>query len=82
MSELSFPGIALGLEVRSARSTRRMSTRELGDRIGVSASLVSQIERAQTRPSVATLVALAVELELSLDAAFGIEPDPSRTPPE
>lgn len=76
MSEPSAPEVVLGLEVRSARWTRRLSVRELGARIGVSGSLVSQIERGQTRPSLATLVALAVELELSLDATFGLQPRP------
>lgn len=73
------PGVAFGLEVRSARSTRRLSLRELGDRVGVSPSLVSQIERGLTRPSLATLVALAVELELSLDATFGLRPGADTT---
>jgi transcriptional regulator with XRE-family HTH domain len=74
---MSSPGIALGLEVRRARSARGLSLRGLGDRIGVSPSLVSQIERDQVRPSLGTLVALAVELELSLDATFGLRPTPS-----
>lgn len=64
--------IALGLTVRDARARRRLSLRALGDRIGVSPSLVSQIERGQIRPSLTTLVALAVELDLSLDATFGL----------
>lgn len=79
MSQSGPPGVALGREVHNARSARRLSLRELGGRIGVSPSLVSQIERGQTRPSLTTLVALAVELELSLDATFGLQPVASAT---
>lgn len=53
--------------LRQARTARGISVRALAGRIGVSPSLISQIETAKVRPSVNTLYALAVELELSVD---------------
>ena len=47
-----------------------MSIRTLARRIGVSPSLVSQIETGKVNPSVGTLVAITTELELSLDVLF------------
>ena len=44
--------------------------RELARRIGVSASLISQVETGRAQPSVTTLMALVTELELSLDSLF------------
>jgi len=53
--------------IRAARKSKSMSLRELGRRIGVSASLLSQIENGHSDPSVSTLYALVSALELSLD---------------
>lgn len=62
-------------EVRRALVERRqalgMSMSELARQIGVSPSMVSQIERGQTLPSVATLFALAAALGATVDAFFG-----------
>jgi transcriptional regulator with XRE-family HTH domain len=48
--------------------------RELGDRVGLSASLLSQIERGKSEPSVSSLYALVKELGVSLDALLGSTP--------
>jgi transcriptional regulator with XRE-family HTH domain len=58
---------SLGRHLRAARKARSMSLRALASRIGVSASLISQIETGKVQPSVTTLHALAMELSLSLD---------------
>ena len=47
-----------------------MSLRELARRVGVSASLVSQIEHNRVKPSVGTLYSVANELGLLLDDLF------------
>jgi transcriptional regulator with XRE-family HTH domain len=47
-----------------------MGLRELARRVGVSASLVSQIERNRVKPSVGTLYSIASELGLLLDDLF------------
>ena len=44
-----------------------LSLRELADRLGVSPSLISQIERGRANPSVSTLYALVAALDVSLD---------------
>jgi transcriptional regulator with XRE-family HTH domain/mannose-6-phosphate isomerase-like protein (cupin superfamily) len=61
------PGTGLGPRLRLAREERRLSVRELARRIGCSASLISQIERGVSVPSVGVLYSLASELESSLD---------------
>src|ERR1700735_206410 len=69
------PGTGLGPRLRLAREQRQLSVRELARRIGCSASLVSQIERGISVPSVGVLYSLATELDSSLDhLLFGAEP--------
>ncbi|HLI42746.1 MAG TPA: XRE family transcriptional regulator [Streptosporangiaceae bacterium] len=57
----------MGPRLRLAREQRGLSVRELARRIGCSASLVSQIERGVSAPSVGVLYSLATELGSSLD---------------
>jgi transcriptional regulator with XRE-family HTH domain len=57
----------MGERLRLARQARRLSLRVLADRLGVSPSLISQIETGRANPSVSTLYALADELDMSLD---------------
>jgi mannose-6-phosphate isomerase-like protein (cupin superfamily)/DNA-binding XRE family transcriptional regulator len=73
------PETGLGPRLRLAREQRPLSVRELARRIGCSASLISQIERGVSVPSVGVLYSLATELDTSLDhLLFGAEP---RRPP-
>ena len=68
------PGTGLGPRLRLAREQRQLSVRELARRIGCSASLISQIERGVSVPSVGVLYSLATELDSSLDhLLFGAE---------
>jgi mannose-6-phosphate isomerase-like protein (cupin superfamily)/DNA-binding XRE family transcriptional regulator len=60
-------GAGLGARLRLAREGRRLSVREVARRIGCSASLISQIERGVSAPSVGVLYSLATELGSSLD---------------
>jgi transcriptional regulator with XRE-family HTH domain len=53
--------------LRQARVSKDMTLRALAARIGVSPSLISQIETGKVKPSVNTLYALAVELDVSVD---------------
>jgi transcriptional regulator with XRE-family HTH domain len=57
----------MGERLRAARTARRLSLRELAGRLGVSPSLISQIETGRANPSVSTLYAIATELDVSLD---------------
>jgi mannose-6-phosphate isomerase-like protein (cupin superfamily)/DNA-binding XRE family transcriptional regulator len=69
------PGTGLGPRLRVAREQWELSVRELARRIGCSASLISQIERGVSVPSVGVLYSLATELDTSLDhLLFGAEP--------
>jgi mannose-6-phosphate isomerase-like protein (cupin superfamily)/DNA-binding XRE family transcriptional regulator len=69
------PETGLGPRLRLAREQRQLSVRELARRIGCSASLISQIERGVSVPSVGVLYSLATELDTSLDhLLFGAEP--------
>jgi transcriptional regulator with XRE-family HTH domain len=67
----------LGARLRDGRHTRGLSVRALAKAVGVSPSLISQIERGKANPSVGTLYAIVQELEISLDELFA---DGSRTP--
>jgi quercetin dioxygenase-like cupin family protein/DNA-binding XRE family transcriptional regulator len=61
------PGTGLGPRLRLVRESRAISVRELARRVGCSASLISQVERGLSVPSVGVLYALASELDCSLD---------------
>lgn len=60
----------LGLRLREARAARKMSVRALGEAVGVSASMISQIETGKSRPSVSTLYAITTALEISVEELF------------
>lgn len=60
----------LGARLRSGREKSGITVRELARRIGVSASLVSQIERGRVMPSVGTLFAMTALLGLVIDDLF------------
>ncbi len=66
------PGAELGPRLRRVREDRGLSARELARRINCSPSLISQIERGISAPSVGMLYALASELRTSLDFLFGV----------
>jgi transcriptional regulator with XRE-family HTH domain len=54
--------------IRQERLRRQLSLRELARKVGVSASMLSQVETGRARPSVSTIYAIAAELGLSIDA--------------
>ena len=57
----------LGHRLRLAREEKKIGLRELARRLGVSPSLISQIETGKTEPSINTLFAMVSELELSVN---------------
>ena len=57
----------MGDQLRAARRRRHLSLRDLAGRLGLSASLISQVETGRAKPSVSTLYAIANELDVSLD---------------
>jgi transcriptional regulator with XRE-family HTH domain len=70
----------VGEHLRAARQARGLSLRDLADRLGVSPSLISQIETGRARPSVSTLYAIATELSVSIDDLLFLEGDRSPAP--
>ena len=50
---------AIGSRLRANRTMRHLTLRELARRVGVSPSLISQIETGRSQPSVGTLYAIA-----------------------
>jgi transcriptional regulator with XRE-family HTH domain len=57
----------LGQRLREAREEKKIGLRELARRLGMSASLISQIETGKTEPSINTLFAIVSELGLSVN---------------
>jgi transcriptional regulator with XRE-family HTH domain len=57
----------IGDRLRDERTRAGISQRELARRLGLSASLISQLESGLSKPSVGTLYAIVTELDLSLD---------------
>ncbi len=57
--------------LRTARTEADLSVRELSRRVGISPSMLSQIENGRSEPSVATLYGLVSALGISLDQILG-----------
>ena len=64
------PAADIGVRVAAHRARKGLKVSALARRVGVSPSLISQIERGQSRPSVSTLFALSEALEVPVDAFF------------
>jgi transcriptional regulator with XRE-family HTH domain len=64
----------VGAGLRKHREEAGMSLRALAREVGVSPSLISQIEHGKATPSVATLYAIVSELGVSLDELFFDQP--------
>src|ERR1700760_1453441 len=64
----------VGEGLRKHREEAGMSLRALAREVGVSPSLISQIEHGKATPSVATLYAIVSELGISLDELFFDQP--------
>jgi transcriptional regulator with XRE-family HTH domain len=67
---------SMGDRLRQARKARGMSLRRLAEVLGVSPSLISQVETGRAKPSVNTLYAMASELGISLDTLLFMDTTP------
>src|SRR5256884_6562203 len=78
--------LAIGSRVRALREAMDLSLRELGERAGVSAPMLSQVERGETSPTLAVASRIAAGLGLSpspllrLDEAAGVAGGPPTGP--
>ena len=70
----------IGARVSQLRRNRGLRVADLAAAVGVSPSLISQIERGRSAPSVATLFMLAKALAVPVDDLFE-EMSPSASPP-
>jgi transcriptional regulator with XRE-family HTH domain len=66
----------MGDRLRQTRLARGLSLRKLAEVLGVSPSLISQVETGRAKPSVNTLYALASELGISLDTLLFMDTEP------
>lgn len=58
---------AIGARVRELRSQRQLTLQALADMTGLSASLLSLVERGKTSPSIGTLVSVAYALGIHMN---------------
>lgn len=70
----SRPTTTLGQRLLALREARRLSLRTLAERVGLSASFLSQVERDETSPSIASLEKIAQALGVSLADLFAQAP--------
>ena len=65
--------LQIGPRIRSLRDAMGLSLRELGERAGVSAPMLSQVERGETSPTLAIAQRIANGLELSLSQLLRLD---------
>jgi transcriptional regulator with XRE-family HTH domain len=73
-AERGFEPSKVGSRLRAERERLGISLRELARRVGVSPSLISQIELDRVNPSVSTLYAVVTELGMTMSDVFGDSP--------
>jgi XRE family transcriptional regulator, regulator of sulfur utilization len=66
---------AVGARVRALRDAMGLSLRDLADRSGVSAPMLSQVERGETSPTLAVAARIAAGLELTLSQLLRLDED-------
>jgi transcriptional regulator with XRE-family HTH domain len=67
------PVTSIGSRVRALREAMSLSLRDLADRSGVSAPMLSQVERGETSPTLAVAARIAGGLELSLSQLLRLD---------
>jgi transcriptional regulator with XRE-family HTH domain len=66
---------AVGARVKSLRDAMDLSLRDLADRSGVSAPMLSQVERGDTSPTLAVAQKIAAGLDLTLSQLLRLDED-------
>jgi transcriptional regulator with XRE-family HTH domain len=88
-ADAAHPTAGIGERLARLRTERGVKVSALARQVGVSPSLISQIERGQSRPSVSTLFELSEALDVPVDAFFRdsadqpapVAPAPAVAPP-
>jgi transcriptional regulator with XRE-family HTH domain len=70
----------LGPNLRAVREAKGWSLRAVASAVGISASLLSQVETGKTHPSVSTLYALVTHLGVSIDELLASPSQQQGTP--
>jgi XRE family transcriptional regulator, regulator of sulfur utilization len=66
---------SLGLRIRALREAMNLSLRDLAERSGVSAPMLSQVERGETSPTLQVAMRIAHGLELRLSQLLRLDED-------
>jgi transcriptional regulator with XRE-family HTH domain len=67
--------LEIGPRIRALRDGMDLSLRDLADRSGVSAPMLSQVERRETSPTLAVAAKIAAGLELTLSQLLRLDED-------
>jgi len=73
MSTVVAEPLDIGPRVRALREAMELSLRDLADRCGVSAPMLSQVERGETSPTLSVAAKIAAGLELSLSQLLRLD---------
>jgi transcriptional regulator with XRE-family HTH domain len=73
MATATTEGLAVGPRVKALREGMDLSLRDLAERTGVSAPMLSQVERGETSPTLAVAAKIAAGLELSLSQLLRLD---------
>ena len=71
--------LAVGPRIRALREAEGLSLRDLAERSGVSAPMLSQVERNETSPTLSVAHRIATGLELSLSQLLRLDEGPPVT---
>jgi transcriptional regulator with XRE-family HTH domain len=67
------PSPTVGLRIKALRDAMGLSLRDLAERSGVSAPMLSQVERGETSPTLASATKIAAGLELTLSQLLRLD---------
>ncbi len=73
---ITYNCMATGVRIRALREAMDLSLRDLAERTGVSAPMLSQVERGETSPTLATAERIAAGLDLSLSQLLRLDEGP------
>src|SRR5919197_3742188 len=73
MSTATTEALAVGPRIRALREGMGLSLRDLAERCGVSAPMLSQVERGETSPTLAVAERIAAGLDLTLSQLLRLD---------
>ncbi len=73
MSAVATENGAVGTRIKALRDSMGLSLRDLADRTGVSAPMLSQVERGETSPTLAVAGRIAAGLDLTLSQLLRLD---------